>query len=411
MFRLSKTSRQNFVLNLLIFWWIFWLIVSVNQDTPFNKPHDIVIIQFSVMLIFFRFGCFGAKFFRKKNTNGHNLYCVSRSTVKFIKLCTVLSLLILLISLYFSGAFSNNFVTYSYKVRIELGDDSLTGYKYLDLVNKLIIYPLSYSMVILLFTMDFRRLYFVFSLSLLNILLFSYLWQVNYPIIYLFWIFIMYISISYVLEGRLAGNIFFFAIFLFILLVLAAVNRFHGDILGAIEKYFVGYHLIGFSFYDYQYYDNHSILHNHTYGMSSLGFYDQLIGLMSKIVGVDYNVASLQNIDYNNDTVDIGKNSIINTNAFGTILFTFYRDLGVVGIAIGGFFFGLFSNIALMRAGNSRYYKALFLILSTAWVNGLMVSSLEQPYFWFSITFIYFVVRCDRLTKVGTSTLAIRKIA
>ncbi len=72
-------------------------------------------------------------------------------------------------------------------------------------------------------------------------------------------------------------------------------------------------------------------------------------------------------------------------NAFGTIIFTLYRDFNFVGILLGGFLYGAVVTYARYRSHMSWWHGALFLMLAPAWMMGMMVSPLEAAYFWFVI--------------------------
>jgi hypothetical protein len=175
---------------------------------------------------------------------------------------------------------------------------------------------------------------------------------------------------------------------LFAILLASAANRFGGDVIGGLQRYVVGYHLVGFSFYDFQYQDPNSILHAHSFGRSSLGFLDQMLEAASKMVGAGYRAASFENSTFNSDAVDIGRSEVKEFNAFGTLLFSLYRDFHIVGILAGGFLYGALTTHALHRSAYSWVCGALFLILASSWMMGMMVNPLEQAYFWFAIVML-----------------------
>ena len=187
---------------------------------------------------------------------------------------------------------------------------------------------------------------------------------------------------------------------LFLALLISAANRFGGDVVGGIQHYMVSYHLIGFSYYDYQYHDPKSILHTLSYGRSSLGFLDQMLEIISRFFDFDYKSASVENADYNNQDVEIGRHEIRETNAFGTLLFTFYRDFNIAGIAVGGFLYGAVVTYARYRGVQSWRARGYFLFLASAWMVGMMVSPLEQTYFWFTVLALAFIGLANRGIKL-----------
>lgn len=228
-----------------------------------------------------------------------------------------------------------------------------------------------------------RQNKFTLLLCIFNFLAFSYLWQVNYPLIHLFWILTFYSLIEWQRRGSFDTRTALVLLAILSILLASAANRFGGEILGAVQHYIVNYHLVGFSFYDYQYQDPRSILHVHSFGRSALGFLDQALEQVSKMVGGSYTAASSENSTFNNEAVDIGLHETRETNAFGTLLFTFYRDFHLFGVLVGGFGYGAATTYALYRSASNWPGFALFILFASSWMIGMMVSPLEQSYFWF----------------------------
>ena len=48
---------------------------------------------------------------------------------------------------------------------------------------------------------------------------------------------------------------------------------------------------------------------------------------------------------------------------------------------VGGFAYGAFTTLALHRGARNWLYGALFLLLASSWMMGMMVNPLEQPHF------------------------------
>jgi oligosaccharide repeat unit polymerase len=204
----------------------------------------------------------------------------------------------------------------------------------------------------------------------------------------LFWFFIFYI-LNGLAQGLPTGRkTLILLLSLIALLVAVAANRFGGDVLGGIQRYIFGYHMAGFSFYDNNFHNPTSILHDHTFGRSSLGFIEQLLEIISRRIDFGFVAASSENATFNNESIDLGASEIIEGNAFGTFLFGFYRDFSLAGIAAGGLLYGGFSTYLLARGRHSWASAAVFYVLATSWMVGMMVNPIEQTYFWFSILFI-----------------------
>jgi oligosaccharide repeat unit polymerase len=288
-----------------------------------------------------------------------------------------------------SGAFSDEFIEYFAKLRRdEAMGDSLTGSRLLDVTTKAIVWPASYTLTIIVLAVRTGQHRAMLALSVINILLFSYLWQVNYSLIYLFWFFVFYLLVGIARGSPLDWKALTFVVSLIALLVAVAANRFGGDVLDGIQRYVFGYHTAGFSFYDHHFHNPSSLLHEHTLGRSSLGFLEQALEIISRRIDLGFVAASSENATFNNESVDIGAVESIEGNAFGTFLFGFYRDFNLAGVAAGGLLYGGLATYLLQRGRQSWPCAAAFYVLGTSWMVGMMVNPIEQAHFWFSILFI-----------------------
>jgi oligosaccharide repeat unit polymerase len=381
-------KSRNFPIHLLCYWWILWLSLSLTDLNEYLPPSMETMAQYVLLLVSFLAGYLVVK--------GHNRRglmatkpAAFRSGSARVKLVVYMSAfgstLLLLISLKLSGAFTYDFIEYFTRLRVgESGLDTLTGIHYLDVLTKILAFPLSYTVILVILSIEIRHFKLALLACIFNLLCFSYLWQVNYPLIHMFWFLVFYLLILGHRRSQFDRKTMMIIFVLFATLLASAANRFGGDVLGGLERYIVGYHLLGFSYYDYQYNDPQSILHSLSYGRSSLGFLDQMLETSLKFIGVVYNAASVENSTYNDQAVNIGLNEIREVNAFGTILFTLYRDFHLIGIMLGGFLYGAVVTHVLYRSAQSWICGALFLFLASSWMMGMMVSPLEQAYFWFA---------------------------
>jgi len=388
--------------------------ISYFELSVYPSPSLAVLTQYAMFLFFFIFGYLSIRIFgwgsHARVMESSSIFKINSFRIKFVMHIVSFScLFVLIFSLKVSGGLSTNFNEYFFLLRSYELDSYLTGNKYLDLVTKIIVYPVTFSMIVLIFSVGTKRFKTVFFVSLLNLILFAYLWQVNYPIISLFWVtifsFILHFKHGFIFQGK----IFLLLLFIISLLVFSSVNRFGGDLLGAIKHYFISYHVTGFSFYDYQYNNPDSILHVHTYGRSSLGFIDQLADLLARMIGLDYKAASFENIDFNAYPVDVGAVDGRKVNAFGTFLFSLYRDFNLIGIAVGGYLYGAFATYTLLLSNKSWLSRALFIVLASSWMIGMMVSPLEQGFFWFAILFVGLLKVINRGFRFGSSYSPINK--
>jgi oligosaccharide repeat unit polymerase len=375
------------------YWWLLWLALSISPLNELTAPSWIVIAQYLVLLVAFFAGHAAIKWFRPfdrmpRSDPLRDLH-PERKRVSFALTAAVLLCSALLaIGMKLSDALEMSFVEHFIRMRANQteGDaTSLTGVRALDVLTKILAFPLSYTIIVSLLAIELKAFKSLFALCVVNFLCFVYLWQVNYPLIHFFWFLVFYTLLTAERCGSFNSKIIVSAGLLIGLLIASATNRGGAGVLAGIQHYIINYHLIGFSFYDFQYHDARSILHETTFGQSSLGFIDQMLHGVLKRMSVDYSAASFENSAFNDVPIDLGARVSLQFNAFGTILFTLYRDFAFIGIVIGGFIYGGAATLARYRSKYSWHAGAIFLLLASAWMMGMMVSPLEEAYFWFTI--------------------------
>lgn len=399
-------KSRDFPIHLMAAWWVFWLVASYTELNEFIPPSGQTLAQYALLVVSFLAGHHTIKHlrvrgFRPRASHARGVGAGSSTRMRVTLWAAALTCAaMLLISLQLSGAFSSDFIEYFAKLRMDEGGlESLTGIRALDVLTKILAFPLSYTVILVVLANGVRRVRLTLLLCIFNLLAFSYLWQVNYPLIHLFWFLVLHSLVQARRRGSFDKRTMVIVLVVFSTLLASATNRFGGDVLGGLQRYIVGYHLIGFSFYDHQYLDPNSILHTHSFGRSSLGFLDQMLEAVSKMVGAAYKAASSENATYNNDAVDIGVGEVKEFNAFGTLLFGLYRDFHLVGISVGGFAYGALTTHALYRSVNSWVCGALFMILASSWMVGMMVNPIEQAYFWFAIVALGFFGLVNRSVR------------
>jgi oligosaccharide repeat unit polymerase len=388
---MNYLKSKDFKIHILCYWWIFWISISFTSINQFKQMSGDVLIQYILLLTAFGGGYLLLRPHHKIPAHGKSAKSIDQGinapkAKKILRIASILIFLFLLFSLKLSGAFEQSFAEYFAKLRIGEGNStSLTGISILDVLTKIFAFPAAYIIILISLSNKKSGHHLSLTVSLLSVLLYCYLWQVNYPFIHLFWIYIFsFIYASKRGEPQPKGGLFLIAI-LIAILTASAANRIGGDIAEGIQRYVVGYHLIGFSFYDLQFHDPNSILHSTTFGQSSLGIIDTFFEILTRPFQLGHIAASSENAIHNNETLDIGVSEIWEVNAFGTLLFTLYRDFKYLGIAIGGFAFGAVIT-HLMFFENGRWlHRALLIFLSTTWMIGMMVSPIEQGYFWIVI--------------------------
>lgn len=371
------------------------MLLSFFEVTGLKKPGLVVYLQFFLLLFFFILGGFFSYLKYIHLLKHKDFPCVynegKKSRVSITLIVLIFTFFFLCWSLFRSGFFDMSYGEYYFYVRRYQFSNHLTGFKYSDIFFKILVFPLLITMLAIGFSGNLTKLSFI--MALLCVILYSILWQVNYPLIYLFWFLVIYVV--FLNQQRISKNLknYILIAFLIFTLLISAGNRYGSLAWGAVERYFINYHLIGFSLYDHFYNDPSNILHELSFGRSSLGFFDQFFDLSLRSLGFDLQAASFQNRNENMKPVNIGEGDKFYANAFGTIIFSFYRDFNILGIVLGGFFYGYFLVKYYIMSAFSWRARSIYLILATGWVTGMMVSSVEQPYFWFSIFLVMFLSR------------------
>jgi oligosaccharide repeat unit polymerase len=383
---------MDFPIHFMAYWWLFWIALSYSSFNEFTEPSYESLAQYMLLIVAFVSGHITMKRFLPHDTppasvgmRGMRLRMVRFRWTLII--AALGSLIMIVLSLKLAGAFDFRFIEYYTKLRISGGLDegSATGIKVLDVLTKILAFPLAYTILVAVLAVDVSGLRTILFACIASFVCFSYLWQVNYPLIHLFWIMVFYTLVNAQRQGRFNGKLMTAGAVICAVLLASSANRFGGEIIGGIKHYVIDYHLIGFSFYDYQNQNSASILHAHSFGRSSLGFLEQVLENLLKPLSIGFQAASSENSEYLNTAIDIGSKETLNRNAFGTIVFTLYRDFNLIGILLGGFLYGAVVSYARYRSRISWRHGALFLMLASAWMMGMMVSPLEAAYFWFVI--------------------------
>lgn len=394
----------DFPIHLMAYWWLLWIGISCTSLSPFLKPSSESLAQYLLLIGSFLLGHLCMKRLRPykapRGPVGTRGLRLDTARVRWVLGFSAFGmLLMLLVSLYMAGAFQTSFIEYFTKVRLLVGDDvpEATGSHLLDVLTKILSFPLVYTILVTTLAIEMTGVRKVFFACVASFLCYSYLWQINYAVIHLFWIMVFYALIAVQRQGRINRRMLLIATILCVALVASAANRFGGDVVGGLQRYIIGYHLLGFSFYDQQYLNPESILHVHSFGRSSLGFLELVLENFLKAFSVEFQAASSANADFTNTAIDIGANDTMDFNAFGTLVFTFYRDLHVVGIFVGGALYGAVVTNARYRSDTSWRHGALFFMLASAWMMGMMVSPIESAYFWFVVVTLSLLQLLNRI--------------
>lgn len=384
----------------VIIWWCFWHIMNQLEVADINSASLITSLLYFSMYLSALVSYFFIVTIKKSKvsyiTHEFNL-STTKNKIQYLYLLTCL--FILLVSLMKAGAFQNGFYEYFLKIRGLDASGEVTGSTQLDNIVKIIVSPaiictflLELSLIKICNKINYKRI----LLSCLNLLAFTYLFQVNYLLILIF-----IILSFYVIDGKEVNSIFRKrGLFLFVLSVLSLIifsasNRYGKfDIYGILIYYPATYFSLSFSLFDYNLMlAKNSILNEHTYGLSVLGYISVLPFVIFKSFGLselDFIPTTLENVGFNSQCVVLGGTKCY--NAFGSVLFTLYRDFWVFGPMFGGVIYG--SLIAYLNINKNRMLcSILYFYFLSVGIIAIMVSPFDLPYFWFVffLTLPYFL--------------------
>ncbi len=363
-------------------WWTGWLTVSLFFQSSFIKPSFGVVLQFSLLVFSFVLGG-GAAIVaghlqsspqgQRRAPSGHNVIGLAQA-ILFISLIYALNT---------AGAFEMGYKEYFSSVRGSTARDSLLP-SFLHSFLVFLCYPA--LIFFFLYRLFYERARALFLLSILSLGLYSYLFQVNYPLIQVVWLFVFYIFLKIFLVEHVRSSVKVLLLLVGLAIVFSSFNRYGAsEIQGVLGYYLVNYHVLGFSLYGAYYENPQSLIHEHTFGESSLGYIWHFLSVLMRQLGWTGMSAVAENNAYTSENLSLGLNSAMQVNAFGTILFTLYRDWSYSGIVLGGFVYGYFTNRSLLVSKDSISARMTFGLLASSWMTGMMVSPIERPYFWFSI--------------------------
>lgn len=389
----ARPSTVSGLILLIAFsaWWLLWLFLSKYYQKTFTPPSDFIFFVFLVVVaLFFIGGLFSCFWFsgRREYSSGHEFRVFPLNPILFV------SFSVLILEYYLTGSIWRGYKDQFYFVRgAGVGSVEFT---FLSVLIKFIVFPVIFFVFLKFLSEGVLNLKLL--ASVIFIMMYVYLYQVNYPVIYMIWSF--FISFIFY-RGR---SKFILLVTLCSLLLFFAFTRYGGaDFFGVLEYYFLNYHVVGFTLFDHYISDNSSPVHDHSYGLAVLGPLSQSLGIAFNKLGVsDYLHNHIGMIsEYTQEPVDVGLIVSKYTNAFNTILFTFYKDFGWFGVLLYPFFLGFFLMQSYFKSGISLRFRIIFKVLSLIWILGFMVSPFQRPVFMFVIVLSYILL--SRIKGVKSS--------
>ncbi|WP_412499849.1 O-antigen polymerase [Shewanella chilikensis] len=386
----------------ILFWWLFWQFINFMEIIDVRAASMLTNIIYILMYISMVVGYYSLKITLSRNSypiaeNKLHRHYVKRNNSEPSEKINLFYLFfcfcLLFVGLYKSEAFSLSFIDYFLKMRGTNATGDVSGISLLDNFIKLFIVPMILASSVFEMTkikkhnkIYWGKVLFVF----LNILAFTYMFQVNYIIIVFLFLIYLYMIDSESSSIYKSWTFKLIFTFFFSLLTLLALNRFGVfDIFGALLYYPATYFSISFSLFDYNL-QGLSIIHEHTYGLSILGYFSVLPFTLFKVIGwesFDYIPTALENVTHNSECIYLGGQKCY--NAFGSVAFSLYRDFGLLGIVFGGFLYGFSLSYLNFKRNNNIYLEMCYYYLLVMGLVGIMVSPFDLPYFWFVFIFIF----------------------
>jgi len=403
--------KKHLLFILLIFWWFSWLLISNTRLNPIVPPSLEVqlIYYFSLTLVICSYVFYNYFIMRSELNTKVFIYLENKYIIRRIYLLLLLSILFVLFAMYISDAFSTSFKDYFLRVRGAEAESLVSGSSLIDYGLKIVFYPIVLSIILIVLpSPDNQRFSLIIFSCFIFILLFCYFFQVNYPMIFIF--LALAISMFNPVIDRITlrkYRVKTIVILLFFgsIIMAAGFNRFGAvDLTGMLSHYIISYHTLGFSLFDYYYHKPDSLLHDHTFGLSILSTFDFVAAYFLKILGCNecYMDALSQNVYANSVNVNLGANgSVRYVNAFGTYLYTFYRDFNFVGIILYSVLYGItLAHLNAKSLTGNRYYFSLYIYAIVMGMIAMGVSPFDFKHFWFVILFI-FLLKFKVVIKAG----------
>lgn len=390
------------------FFWLLSLLINISNIISYKTLSGYTIFFFSYVSFFIISAAFIFCFIFNRNLNVNHFRVKISKKVFFDKVLNLIFFYFPFFLLIIAVLKSNMLITpFSEYFLLRRGGEidgggSVTGITYLDTLLKIYVYPAFFSLFLIqIAKVHLEDRFEVFKLFwiVIALLLFTYLFQVNYPVLFMiitfFFLFINRHNAHQSPIKKYKFKFFIFFMFFVILVFFSAANRFGSlDFFGIMLYYPLSYFSLGISIFDLNFKNEHSILHDHTYGLNLFGHLSLFIKYPFDLIGFPssyFTPPSIENTTFLNAKVDVGGFESKFVNAFGTILFSFYRDFGVLGVILSPLIFLLMVLYTFFK--NNLFSISCYYLLLFNGVSSLSVSPLDQPHFIFSLIFIFIITK------------------
>ncbi|MDH5216062.1 MAG: oligosaccharide repeat unit polymerase [Gammaproteobacteria bacterium] len=395
--------------SLVICWWIFWLCVSMTNEIGVYKPSLATILLVVSFIFFILLGSIFYLIQHPINNRANFELVTAANSIMFQNRKLVLGVILILSSPVIYG-FLNNVsemldpIAYVNKVRGENGlYRSAFGSKTLGyFVTGFSMLAMFAGVYIGLVIYQKHKRIVIFAVSAVLLVLYSLVTQERLGIVLILYALFIRVMVSNMLAGekiftkRVVGGISFFLV---IAVLLTGIRNGELSLFEIINNYALMYHVIGFSVFDHFLWHNSStIFASPELGRVSLGFFDRLLFIVSKLSGLEfYSSRGLEMNILTASYIVVGHSANgqpIEVNALSTILMPLYLDGGLLFLVIFGFVIGFYVAKFYVKAKSGRSeqrmgYECLLMVFLYALIGSIYQGVFSNQFFWGSVLFIY----------------------
>ena len=396
-------------------WWFLWLFISTFSLSGLDIPENNTYYLFITMLSSITFGGFVyllTKSAKKVNNNPNKKLSLSSKTQSskyswLSKIYLANYLLAFPVTGFFFLKAIRVFISdplalsSGYRTEVFQGD-ILFGSQQIQLIYDLIISPIALTSVFLgvsLYILTGElKLFLISSLILsMDAIMMAGRFKIYLIIVLLVTSFFYkkHLSILSVFRTKVDDKkIIWLLGFATILMISISILRSSSDFdpLALMERYVIDYHTGGFSLFDQDLNDQRSLLNqDNAYGISSLGSLERLVVLFLRRFDTSIDSSSTEiGLALSEFRIVGSRNGgKIILNAYGTVLYSIYRDGGLIATlilpSIYGFFLAKFSFITSKHP--SIYNISIILILGYLGIFGIFTPLLTSNY-WLCLMYI-----------------------
>jgi oligosaccharide repeat unit polymerase len=403
-----KYGKSGAPILFIQFWWFAWLYVSTQSFTGIYVPSDSTYWLFILMLSSVTSGVLmcrskssfsGDRISERKIKNIESwLYKLS----KYIAL-PIVSLLFIKSILFLINI--KNFNNYRADTFGLDGENILFVNSYLFLLYN-IIFKSFYLVGLFIGAIYYMRYnaYRVLVMSSILITLDSVMTMGRFGMYYIIFTYVMILILRYAMDELSIKKLFINKLNLLIICVFGAlflVSTLRGgdDIAQLFNLFAINYHTMSFTIVDLELHNPASIIHDTTYGMSTLGMIERIIIMIITKSGINISSQASMVGVYLSDTMLLGQTidgSPITGNAFGSVLFNLYRDGGAIFIVMSSMVYGYYmAKISVMVKKRSFYHMTLLLAFCYIGFFGIFQPILSGS-IQITIISIYFIFKSNR---------------